>query len=324
MNKYWFFVLGLCAVAPFGLIRPAVIAQAQTPEVAPPTVALPATTEADGAGFVPDFLAVDDQPFSDDVRAIIGEDDRAPVLNLVYPYSTIGRLDWVNADGFSLGHCTATLIGPDIILTNSHCLVNPYTESIAAEPNTQPERLVFRPALIDGDTLDWAVVIDYEYGWEQAPEDPSQDWAVLRLNRPLGEDYGYLGWRNLDFTDPQVLSATDRNLTTVGYSGDFPTPQYQQWGAPGETAGRHVGCSIVDAGTGELSGWLFHACDTNPGASGGPIFARFEDGQYYIVGLHAGANEFTEPISFRSGFSSALINRGVQVSQWAPTAREMQ
>lgn len=323
MKRYWFFVFGLVAVAPFSLIRPAVIAQAQTPEVAPHTVVLPVATEADAAGFVPDFLAVDDQPYSDDIRAIIGEDDRAPVLDLVYPYSSIGRLDWVNADGISLGNCTATLIGPDIILTNSHCLVNPRTERIAADPNTQPERLVFRPALIQGDTLDWAMVIEYEYGWEQSPEDPSQDWAVLRLNRPLGEDYGYLGWRNLDFTNSQVLSMTNGNLQTVGYAADFPTPQYRQWGAPGETAGQHVGCSIVDVGTGNLAGLLFHACDTNPGSSGGPIFKRFEDGQYYIVGLHAGANEFTVPIEFRSGFNSALINRGVQVSQWASTAREM-
>lgn len=36
-----------------------------------------------------------------------------------------------------------------------------------------------------------------------------------------------------------------------------------------------------------LKGVLLHRCDSNFGASGGPIFAQFSNGNYDIVGLHS-------------------------------------
>jgi len=331
LRKHWIFWLGCAMAAPLAVGSLSEMAQANLSTSLAQAVnevqedeagiALPLAPDTDGAAFVPDFLGVSDQPFSDDVRAIIGDDDRQPVLDLTYPFSAIGRLDWRDGQGRLMGNCTATLIGPDLILTNAHCLVNPRTRQIAANPADRPEHLVFRPALVNGNSLDSARVVSYQHGWEQGQEDPSQDWAILRLDRPLGNEYGYMGWRSLDFTHPAVIRATQGKLKVVGYAGDFP-PRFREWGAPGETAGMHTDCSVVWAGD-DLEGLLFHDCDTNPGASGGAIFGRFDDGRYYILGLHAGSDEFSGTVQFPTGLASNLINRGVAVSQWAAAALSM-
>ena len=48
---------------------------------------------------------------------------------------------------------------------------------------------------------------------------------------------------------------------------------------------------------GDFAGSLIHTCDTNPGASGAPLFALFDDGDYYILGLHAGSVSLLENVT---------------------------
>jgi hypothetical protein len=71
---------------------------------------------------------------------------------------------------------------------------------------------------------------------------------------------------------------------------------------------------------GALKGVLLHRCDSNPGASGGPLFALFSDGNYYVVGLHSGSSELRESTRLGNGEVSGVINRGVAVSRWATAA----
>ncbi len=280
-------------------------------------------------GFQPDFLPVSDLPINEDDRVVIGDDDRLPVLIRAYPYTAIGRVDWVLADGRVISHCTGTLIDRDLVLTNSHCLVLPIDgdEKIIDLRTYRAIRdrvtMVFQPNMIDGIVETTANVVNYEYGWKENPEKAAEDWALLKLDRPLGDDFGYLGWKNLDLSDPETISAIDGKIRIAGYAGDFPTPQYQQFGQPGETAGLHQGCSILKGyNDGQLAGLLFHQCDTNLGSSGSAIFARFANGNYYILGLHAGSNELVEPIDL-PGERTKFLNRGVQVNRWSEYAERM-
>jgi hypothetical protein len=83
----------------------------------------------------------------------------------------------------------------------------------------------------------------------------------------------------------------------------------------------NAGCSIEGLETkGAFKGVLLHSCDSNPGASGGPLFAQFSDGNYYILGLHAGSTELRESTRLSNGDVSNVINRGVAVSRWAKEA----
>ena len=168
-----------------------------------------------------------------------------------------------------------------------------------------------------------ARVVTFEHGWTDNRA-AANDWAILRLDQPLGRQMGTLGWLGLDFTNPRILRETAGKLMVVSYSADFPTPALQAFGQPGETAGQHRRCSVVRAhNEGPNRGLIFHACDTNPGASGSAILMRLDDGTYRVVGLHAGSNRFESAVRLPTGGRTDTLNRAVQVNRWHSTAVRM-
>jgi protease YdgD len=269
--------------------------------------------------FRPKDLLQSKLPYGKGDRVIIGTDDRTPVLTRAYPWSAIGRIEATKADGSGYT-CTGTLIGMDIVLTNAHCLMDETTYQPIIGRNqspSSPTQIVFHASMVKGVALDSARVIDYRYGTNQPLKFMGKDWAILKLDKPLGAMYGYLGWQNLDFSDSKIRQATRDHLALVGYAADFPTQSNSEYGQGGDTAGMNAGCSIEGLETkGVFKGVLLHRCDSNPGASGGPIFALFNDGNYYIVGLHAGSTELRESTRLSNGDISSVINRGVAVSRW--------
>ncbi|MEC4866034.1 MAG: hypothetical protein SAJ11_08020 [Jaaginema sp. PMC 1078.18] len=140
---------------------------------------------------------------------------------------------------------------------------------------------------------------------------------------------GYLGWADVDLSDPEVLSAIAGKMIVAGYAGDFPTEKYRQFGKPGDTAGMNEECSVVENSLLEgvlsvsMNGLLFHQCDTNPGSSGSAIIAALNDGSYIILGLHAGSNEMSDRVLLPTGEITDAINRGVQVNRWSMQAARM-
>jgi protease YdgD len=263
--------------------------------------------------------------YADGDRVIIGTDDRTPVLTRAYPWSAIGRIEITTAnEGYT---CTGTLIGLDIVLTNAHCLMDEQTKQPMIPKNAPPDnpaQIKFSPSMIRGEALDTARVIDYRSGTNDPYTHPGDDWAILKLDQPLGERYGYIGWRDLNFANPKMLQATRDRLTLVGYAADFPTQRNTEYGTSGETAGMNQNCSIEGLVTQKgLKGVLLHRCDSNPRASGGPIFAQFSNGNYYIVGLHSGSADLEQSQMLSNGEVSKVINRGVAVSRWATAASYM-
>ena len=275
---------GVCAIAIGGILQPKPIWSA-TP------------TNDSSDGFVPAGSKPSTNPTGS--RQIIGKDDRVPVLSHEYPWRAIGRVDIFDkqSDEFK-GHCTGTLIGSDLVLTNAHCVIDQKTHKLANRV------WKFRPNMINGEAEDTAIATKVTYGTNFSDEDASDkdDWALLKLNKPLGNKYGYLGWRSID---PKTLvSSLKGKISVMGYSGDFPKSN------PGETAGYSRGCSFLresDVGT------MFHDCDTNPGASGSAVLTWI-GGKPYVVGLHSGSNRFD---------SGEKVNRAVEVSRWAAIAKAM-
>jgi protease YdgD len=293
------------------------------PKVAAEPIPLSLTSTSSRKSFRPKDRPQSQLPYGSSDRVVIGTDDRTPVLSRAYPWSAIGRIEATKADGSGYT-CTGTLIGMDIVLTNAHCLMDETTHQPIIQknqPSSSPTQIQFQAGMIKGVSLDSARVINYRYGTNKPLKFLGDDWAILKLDKPLGAMYGYIGWQNLDFSNSKVRQATRDQLTLVGYAGDFPTQSYSEYGQGGETAGMNAGCSIEGLETnGAFKGVLLHRCDSNPGASGGPLFALFSDGNYYIVGLHSGSSELRESTRLSNGEVSGVINRGVAVSRWATAA----
>lgn len=309
---------------------------AQTVPGAPAAIALPFNADTDSTTLLPTDLSQSDAPY-DDSRVVIGADDRQPVLTREFPWVAMGRLEW-QIQGEAISTCTATLIGPSAILTNSHCMILPLQDGSGDLIDTFIEpgdyrgliadnadlrlKLVFKPSLIEGIALDESEVVGYETGWSTNYMLEKDDWAVLRLADALGDYYGYMGWRNLDFDDPEVLDASSERINLLGYAGDFPTDNLREFGLPSETAGVDQACSILGIWhtDDELNDTLIHDCDTNPGASGGPIFALFNDDNYYLVGLHARSTPLSDWVRLPNGVETHVVNGGVKVSRWESAA----
>jgi protease YdgD len=240
---------------------------------------------------IPDNLSKDNTPPSS--RGIICKpeqaakdcDERIPMQSRSHPWSAIGRLHIGDR-----GHCTATLIEADRILTNAHCAIDMATHKVTTQP------LSFSPNMIDGTLLsadDRANVIDVIVGTDfsdSASFPHPQDWAILKLDRPLGNKYGTIGWKAL----PSHLMIKQVNkFHLAGYSHDFPdAKKYKEFSAgPGFTAGIHQNCSITSV---EPNNALIHNCDMRGGASGSPIIAWVK-GKPYIVAINSAelANQAT-------------------------------
>ncbi|NMG22984.1 hypothetical protein DP116_27580 [Brasilonema bromeliae SPC951] len=238
----------------------------------------------------------DDQEFK---RAVIGWDDRVPMLSRQYPWSAIGRVQGLTTKGEDY-HCTGTLISEDVVLTNSHCVIDPETHQAS-------QKILFLPNLINGkvaDESDIAQVQNVIYGTDFTKtklENQTDDWALLKLDKPIGLKYGYLGWKSL----PSSTLTKNRNkYIFVGYSGDFPNTNKEKYrfftAGKGWTASVQVGCSIV----GEEGNVLLHDCDTTGGSSGGAIIGVIGN-QPYIIGLN------NAEIKTRDG--RGIINLGVKI-----------
>ncbi len=224
-------------------------------------------------GFVPDKLRESESPTGTN-RAIIGADQRLPLMSREYPWSTVGKVVMISKSGKEYS-CTGTLIGKSLVLTNAHCVY---------EQDRLFTKMYFLPNLVNGrlrNKSDVAVVTNVLAGTNQPNVESADDWAILSLNKPLGEKYGFLRWRSVPLA---VLQRYKNRLSVAGYASDYPDPRvYSDLAAgKGYTAGVHLKCSVL----GEKEGMLVHDCDTNPGASGSALISRI-DGVYQIVGLHA-------------------------------------
>ena len=235
-----------------------------------------ASVQSDRKPFIPSGLGRSAKPNeSNNNRGIPrGIDNRIPMLSNKYPWSAIGRVQGTVNDGSNY-HCTGSLIAENLVLTNAHCVIDPETGKLST-------KIEFMPNVIDKNYQDKAQVEQVIYGtdFKNDPNRMSNDWAIMKINQPLGRKYGYLGWKSLP---SDVLTRNKKAFFFVGYSGDFPTQKYKKYftAGAGWTASYEANCSI----TAEEAGSLLHDCATAGGSSGGAIIGVI-GGNPYIVALN--------------------------------------
>ena len=285
----------LLAIASFAaaIMLSATIVQAQF-SAAPFNISLNPQT------FVPQGLGQSRSPSLSTDRGVIGPDNRQIMDRRDHPWSAIGRVDFQTGDG--PGHCSGTLVEPNIVLTNAHCVIDPETHAFYSD-------VQFAPNVIDGQILsqdDVANAVNILTGtdFRDRPQPPHpDDWAIIKLDQSLGDRYGTVAWQALPLAS---LIDSPEQYVLVGYSGDFPEEN------PGMTAGVHAGCSILGSAGDDF---LRHNCDTFGGSSGGPIL-RFFDDQPVIVALNsAGA---TDSIT-----NAGVVNYAVDLSRMTARLQEL-
>ncbi|UJR18025.1 hypothetical protein I4U23_004926 [Adineta vaga] len=113
-------------------------------------------------------------------KNVFGIDKQTPVTSKNYPWRAIGKL--------STG-CTGTLVGPNLVLTAAHCIIDPKTQALVNYA------FFFYANMIDGNTNHQAWV---SHAW----------WGS-----------NYPGWLGVRKESVDTMKSTRGTL--VGYSADF-------------------------------------------------------------------------------------------------------
>ncbi|MGB7364970.1 MAG: trypsin-like serine protease [Rhodococcus sp. (in: high G+C Gram-positive bacteria)] len=229
-------------------------------------------------GFVPDWENVRAKPDSAlrqdgfsprvlmrgeevDPAVVLGTDERRVFTSSAYPWRCACRIVT------SVGRASGVLVGPRHVLTASHVVnwavpggVNGVVEvgrQGGAVAGVSRIRRVFAFHRVTG-SVDWLEL--------------DEDYAVLELDLPLGDRFGWIGART-------YRSGWDRDpyWTNMGYPGDIGGGMW-----PTRQTGKWLDEHAWDFGSGRA---MDTNADINPGNSGGPMFSYWSNGGWYAVAV---------------------------------------
>lgn len=201
--------------------------------------------------------------------SVFGADQRTIVERSSYPFRWVGQLQIAKTSG--IFKCTGSLVGPDLVLTNRHCIKDFIGQNLVGKINFFT--LYTRKKFLEQSAV--SEIVSYS---------PEHDWTLLRLAEPLGLTVGWLEVAPSATTAKAAIQRAFRpssfKVLIPGYSGDLEN---------GEVMSVDQNCSVrVILPTSQKgSHEVLHDCDTAKGASGSPILRETKNGKYVIVALHA-------------------------------------
>ena len=188
--------------------------------------------------------------------------------------------------------CTGFLVGPDLFMTNHHCIHD--EEGLLPLDSARIYMDYYQELEVDrtrgGITAGVSEIVKMDEG---------KDYALLRLDKPIGETYG---WLELDTT----ITAPPDPIQSVKLIS-HPS------GRSKEIVRRNS--EIVPVALEDFPHILFYLPDSEPGSSGSPVFLR--DGTGVIAIHHSGITDRQtgEPLANAGSLMSHIVP---EIQQYLP------
>ncbi|MEZ5996303.1 MAG: trypsin-like serine protease [Hyphomonadaceae bacterium] len=212
-----------------------------------------------------------------------GHDDRVLVPVNEAPWRFMGTLRMDTGEA-----CSATLVARDVIVTAAHCIHTARGVNAAAQ---------FEAAVGGRSARVIAYLVDRRYNYRRfttTNEVDGLDWALLRIDQPLGDELGYAGIQNL--TGQGSAAALAADLMQAGYSWDT-----------GAHLSGNLRCHMIETNPDNT---FAHECDTTRGDSGSAFLVRDGAG-FDVIGVDS---------NFRSNPDGPFINIAVSAASFAAAA----
>jgi protease YdgD len=193
-----------------------------------------------------------------------GHDDRVLIRPVEMPWAAAGLLQMRE------GACTGMLIGPRLVVTAAHCLMDDAGQT-QIKPQTFRAGAWGETDLARAGIAAQIVAPDYSPQSQTPNGGNGDDWALITLDRDLGLTVG--------FVRPYVLQKADIDRINRGEVFQISQAGYS-WDT-GEWLSGHMECRIL---TVYRDGSFIHDCDTTRGDSGSPILTMI-DGEWRLVGI---------------------------------------
>ncbi|MBN2156740.1 MAG: hypothetical protein JW776_11925 [Candidatus Lokiarchaeota archaeon] len=201
-------------------------------------------------------------------------DDRVLVSDTtIYPYSSIVKI-WVEAANGSYYVGSGAIIDPNHVLTCGHIAYIHDAGGWVSEMEITPG--------LDGTTepygVAYATLMRSTTGWIN-DESYQHDWAVITLDRDIGDSTGWMGVKTLPLDH---INYTDQNyLYTAGYPAEIKSGYYM-WETHDDEANEATEYNI------------WYHLDSEGGQSGSAVWT-YDEGDPYILGVHAYSQLGTGP-----------------------------
>lgn len=211
-----------------------------------------------------------------------GRDDRVRVDPAEMPWRAVGVLHLDSGES-----CTATLIADNVIITAAHCIHA--QGSVNARGSFEAARGV-PGGPYEARIVGYYVHPRFDYRRFNTGDDfDGLDWALLRIDRPLGRMLGHVGVHAMTRAD-----ADSAELYQAGFGWDT-----------GRTLAANVRCRVArlfDDNT------FSHECDTTRGDSGSALMVR-AGSTYNVVGVDS---------NFRSNPNGPFLYIAASASSFEP------
>ena len=201
------------------------------------------------------------------LTGILGMDDRVPVESDAWPWSAIGRVNLPTG-----GFCTGAAIGPRHVLTAAHCLYD--HDRLSWFRADELKFVAGGEGQRDDPAVGTAVVFAIEEAQyhDVAIEQPTQNWAILVVDRALG--LRPIPWRVIG--QPGLIEALEDGKATLvraGFSEDSA-----------DRLSAHFGCDV--AGISRVNGLMLHGCDATLGDAGSPLLLVRPGGDAELLAIN--------------------------------------